>query len=237
MRKQWLAAAVAAGFFAGVTSVASAADLELPHKMPRAHAAPGWTGCYGGLHLGLGAMKDTWTDETQSIWGFGLLAGAQVGCNYQLGRFVVGLESEFWGSSLKTQQDFAEFNFAEKTTTANPWTFASSIRAGLTFDQTLVYLKGGVVWGSFSYEFTSTNFAERGSAINTGVLFGLGFEHSFAPLWTVKVETDVVMFSGLEVPIATEEGGSRFTISATQVLFKVGFNRRFAGGFSLALDE
>ncbi len=228
-----LVTAVAAALIASAAQVVTAAELELPYKA--AHIS-GWTGCYGGIHVGVGAMKDTWTDETQSLWGFGLIGGGQLGCNYQLGRFVIGLESEAWGSSLKVQRNFADPGFASKTTTANPWDFATSARAGLAFDDSLVYLKGGIVWGGFSYEYTSIYSAQRGSAVNNGVLFGVGFEHAFAPQWTAKVEANVLMFSGLDVNIADFSDGDRFTISATQFLFKIGVNRRFTSDFSLALD-
>ena len=55
-------------------------------------------------------MQDSFTAEggsSNSPWGAGVLLGAQIGCNYQLGRFVVGLESEAWGAFLKTQNNLA----------------------------------------------------------------------------------------------------------------------------------
>src|SRR4029077_1183529 len=164
----------------------------------KAHGMTSWTGCYGGLHVGLGGQRATFTTFQENIWGCGLLGGAQIGCNYQLGRFVVGLESEFWGSSMTTRLNYSGVTPEDtRITTANPWTAATSIRAGVAFDVFLVYLKGGIAWGAFSYNPTS-NFAEdtaRGSAINTGVLLGFGFENAFAPQWTAKVEIDALMFT------------------------------------------
>lgn len=257
MSKHRLVTAVAAGLLASVAQLANAADLELPYKAARVST---WTGCYGGLHVGLGAMQDTWTatadaffggkiapsaaSNSSSQWGAGFLAGVQGGCNYELGRFVVGLESEFWGSSLKAEKNFTDFVFASKISTANPWNFATSARAGVAFNDFLVYLKGGIVWGSFSYNQTTTSSTstKTGSAINTGALLGLGLEYAFAPQWTAKVETDVIFFSAANVNIACAgncvpgTNGFQTTISATQFLLKIGVNYRFSSDFSFNLD-
>jgi outer membrane immunogenic protein len=216
---------------ASTAQFASAAELDLRYK---SKVDRGWTGCFAGVQVGIGATQDTFSSEFSDFsdngqWGFGVLGGAQVGCNYQLGRFVVGLESEFWGSSLGTESKvvIGGFDgFALTATTSNPWTFASSIRAGLTFDEFWVYLKGGAAWAAFHYNVTSTDFALRGSAVSSGVLLGLGIEYALG-LWTAKVETDVLFFSAIEVPFSDTEGGFRSSVSATQFLFKLGVNRRF----------
>jgi len=240
MSKHRLVTAVAAGLLAGVAQLAHAADLELPYQMAR---VSNWTGCYGGVHVGVNAMQDTWTAALANgveFWAVGFLGGGQFGCNYQLGRFVVGLESEIWGSSIKSEKNFADFAIGTKVSTANPWDSATSGRAGFAFDDVFVYLKGGVVVGGFSYKQTSTGgFASAGSAVNTGALLGLGFEYAFAPLWTAKVETDVALFSTTKANIANTGLGNnatQMTISETQILFKIGVNRRFTSDFSLALD-
>jgi hypothetical protein len=234
---------------AGFAQFAGGAELDLRYH-PKAERPFSWSTCYGGIHLGVGATEDTFTSNFndiefqvagvqargQNYWGFGVLGGVQVGCNYQLGRFVVGLESEFWGSSLKAENNYADFDFAAKTSAANPWTFASSARAGLTFDDFWVYLKGGIAWGSFSYSYTDNlNLlsAASGSAISTGALVGLGIEYAFAPLWTAKVETNAILFSAFNAQLSATPGfldtfgGPRVTISATQILFKLGVNRMF----------
>ena len=69
-----------------------AADLPVKYKPAPFIAAPvfSWTGCYVGVHGGGGVMRDNWTDEN----GSGGLAGGQVGCNYQDGNWVFGVEGE-----------------------------------------------------------------------------------------------------------------------------------------------
>src|SRR5262249_21300093 len=59
-----------------------------------------WTACYAGLHAGGGVMFDDWTFRN----GGGGLAGGQLGCNYQAGRIVLGIEGEGWWSGLTDKQ-------------------------------------------------------------------------------------------------------------------------------------
>src|SRR5262245_24939678 len=231
MSKHRILAAVVAGLVGGVAQLANAADLEVLHKGPPAYAAFSWTGCYVGAHAGVAAMQDSFTgdgESSRSPWGAGVLLGGQIGCNYQLGRFVVGLESEAWGAFLKTQNNFADTGFASKTTTTNPWTFATAARAGIAVDQFLIYMKAGVAWGSFNHNYSDTNGnAQSSSAISTGFLWGLGFEYILSRDWTLKVESDVILFTANDVNLADTGSGSRQTLSATQFIFKVGANYRF----------
>jgi outer membrane immunogenic protein len=233
MSKHRIVAAVVAALVAGVAQVASAADLEVLHKGPPAYTpAFSWTRCYVGAHAGVAAMQDSFTGEgraAQSPWGAGVLLGAQIGCDYQLGRFVVGLESEAWGAFLRTENNFAFDNgLAGKASTTNPWNFAIAARAGIVVDPFLIYMKGGVVWGSFRYNFSDTDgFAQSGSAINTGFLWGLGFEYMLSRDWTLKVESDVILFTANNVNLASTDGGFRQTQSATVFIFKIGGNYRF----------
>ncbi len=233
MSNHRLVTAVVAGFLAGVAQCANAADLELAYKAP----TNTWTGCYGGVHVGLGGMQDSWSsDDGPTLWGYGFIGGGQLGCNYELGRFVVGIESEVWGSSLRSERNFTTQNTAIKTSTSNPWNFATSFRAGIAIDTFLIYLKGGIVWGAFNYNVTSFNDAARSSAINTGVLLGLGLEHAVTPLWTMKAEGNVLLYTASNAHFQDDFGGIQLTQSATQFLIKVGANRRFGSDFSIALD-
>jgi opacity protein-like surface antigen len=146
----------------------------------------------------------------------------------KMGKHQLFAESEAWGAFLKTQNNLAFDDFASKTTTTNPWNFATAARAGIAIDQFLIYMKGGVVWGSFRYNFSNTEgFAQSGSAINTGFLLGLGFEYMLSRDWTLKVESDVILFTANDVNLASTEGGSRQTLSANQFILKVGGNYRF----------
>src|SRR5580765_4065734 len=98
----------------GTASVASAAD---PAVKARPYAAPPpvftWTGCYVGAHAGAGVLLDqgfqTGGGLTQDIvadrHGVGGLAGGQIGCNYQTGMLVLGIEGEGFWSGMKVSVD------------------------------------------------------------------------------------------------------------------------------------
>jgi outer membrane immunogenic protein len=247
MGRQRVLIAVVAGFLAGVAQLANAADVEPAYKAAPVVPVYTWSGCYIGLQVGAGALQDGYTGavnpsvvnpsvgtptaNVQNQWGFGGLAGGQFGCNYQFGRFVAGIEAETWGSSLQTQSNLTTFGVAQKATTSNRWDFDLTGRAGLAFDQFLLYTKAGVVWGSFKYNYTSFAAAQSGASISPGFLWGVGVEYALMPQWTLRVETDILLFSGTNVNLACTgcvgPNATVSTISAYETLFKVGANYKF----------
>jgi len=113
----------------GTASVASAADLAVK---ARPYAAPPpvftWTGCYVGAHAGAGVLLDqgfqTGGGLTQDIvadrHGVGGLAGGQIGCNYQTGMLVLGIEGEgFWSGMKVTADRFDGNTLAESASIRN----------------------------------------------------------------------------------------------------------------------
>jgi len=249
-----LLTAVVAGLVAGASQLANAADLEtapLPVAAPVSTVvapAYSWTGCYVGAQAGFGALEDgytgavnpgvinpvtgTPTSNVPNQWGFGALGGAQVGCNYQIGHFVIGIESDAWGSSLKTQSNFITFGNSQQASTKNPWDFDLTARAGAAFDHLFFYAKAGGVFGSFNYNFTSFGPAQAGSSTSPGIVLGMGAEYAMTPDWTVKAETDFLAFTSSNVNLACNAAcagpsASTSTISATEILFKLGANYKF----------
>jgi outer membrane immunogenic protein len=103
----------------GLTTIASAADLPLPErtytKAP-AYVAPvyDWTGFYIGGNVGYGwgrsnstlALSDPGTGSTLNSAASkfnmdGVIGGGQIGYNWQSGRWVFGLETDFQGANQK----------------------------------------------------------------------------------------------------------------------------------------
>jgi outer membrane immunogenic protein len=110
-----LSAAVAVSAMLGI-GAASAADL--PMKAMR-YTAPApvfsWTGCYVGVHAGAGVLHDQGYDPRNANpadrHGVGGLAGGQIGCNYQTGMLVLGIEGEgFWSGMKVTKDQFGGIN-------------------------------------------------------------------------------------------------------------------------------
>src|SRR4051812_10748325 len=134
-----------------------AADLPVKYKPAPYIAAPvfSWTGCYIGVHGGGAAMRDSFSETN----GTGGIAGGQVGCNYQDGNWVFGVEGEGYWSGIKARSAFTTQNiegtsllnegFSRSDETRNKYDFSIAARAGIAFDRTLVYGKAGWVWGKF----------------------------------------------------------------------------------------
>jgi outer membrane immunogenic protein len=243
MRTYQVLTSIVAGLVAGVAQLANAADLEVAHSRP----VRTWSGCYAGIHLGAGALHDSYTGavnpavvnpavgvptaNVQDQWGFGVLGGSQLGCDWQFGRLVVGIQSEMWGSTLRNESNLVTFGISQKASTTNPFSTDLTGRFGVALDEFLLYMKAGVAWGSFRYDFTSFGAAQRGSAFSTGFIWGVGLEYQILPKLTLLAETDVLFYGAKNVNIACTgcAGPNAFTasISAYELLFKVGSNYRF----------
>jgi len=246
MGGQQLLTAVVVGLAIGSAQLANAADLPVPAPAPEYS----WSGCYAGAQVGLGAMEDSYTETfpvqlnpvsglpspNTNQWGFGVLGGGQLGCNYQIGHFVFGVESDAWASSLRTNSNFSSFAVAAKASTTNPFDFDLAGRFGFAYDQFLFYGKAGFAFGSFNYNFTSKlGHAQAGTSSSPGIVLGMGLEYAIWPHWTVKGETDFLAFSASDVNLACNfacvgTGGNTSytsTITATEVLFKIGANYKF----------
>jgi outer membrane immunogenic protein len=219
-----------------------AADLPMQTKAPMVVApAFSWTGCYVGAHVGGGTMHDTFTNfEGTTATGKGAIAGGQLGCNYQDGNWVFGIEGDGSWSGIKgsNYQTFSAFN-SEGFSTKNKSDFSVAARAGITFDRTLVYGKAGWVWGQFDY-YASSICCSSDSTLNTitgkstldGLLVGVGIEHALTRNWTIKLEYNYLSFGSKQVAFTGCSPGfcssaGNISESASKQIFKVGANYLF----------
>ena len=97
-----------------VVGQASAADLprKAPAYMPPPPPAFTWTGCYIGGNVG-GAwanveVTDVPTGFTASRSNSGFAGGGQIGCDYQMGAWVVGIRNMFDGTSIRQTTPFSD---------------------------------------------------------------------------------------------------------------------------------
>jgi outer membrane immunogenic protein len=112
-----------------------------------------WTGFYIGGHVGGGwsAFKgmdpavpgDPWTSVNTS----GVLAGGQLGFNYQIGSVVLGAEGSYAWSNIRVS-DGGPFagGGALTVTLKNDYVATAAGRIGYAFDRVLVFGKGGAAW-------------------------------------------------------------------------------------------
>jgi outer membrane immunogenic protein len=87
-----------------------------------------WTGVYVGVNAAYGSATVS-TPATETITG--VLAGGQIGANYQFGQVVVGGEIDGDWSSLR-----GDFNV--------PWLATARLRVGGAYDRIQYFATGGV---------------------------------------------------------------------------------------------
>jgi outer membrane immunogenic protein len=242
MKKLFIASLALVALNAGSSALAA----DIPVKAPVYRPAPvfSWDGCYIGVHVGGGWQVSSYTTDGGARSGVGAVGGAQVGCNAQWRQFVIGIEGEYWGSSLHDRSFSQDLFGTRDAYSRNRWDAAISVRSGVTFDRAFVYGKLGVVRGKFEYTTDSSSnflfastFTERGDAIFTGVLLGVGFEYALTDNWTTKFEYNyidygnkVVTFNGVD---CGGPGGfcDTFTQSRTikeiKQFAKIGLNYKF----------
>jgi outer membrane immunogenic protein len=171
MKTTLFAAILATGLAAAGS--AAAADLRPAPYAPIAQSGLyNWSGAYAGLNLGY-----EWGSVTNSpINPSGLAGGGQVGYNWQNGQFVFGAETDlqFTGAD----DTFAPFKFS------NPWFGTLRGRAGIAFNNVLLYATLGLAYGDLRAE--SAGLDETRTEV--GWTGGVGAEYGFAPNWSAKVE-------------------------------------------------
>jgi outer membrane immunogenic protein len=233
-----LAAAVVA-----LTTSQLALAADLPPAQPRAPAAYAppvvplfnWTGFYIGGNLGAawtqGHVSDSfgnsWSNSQQAVF----TGGGQVGANYQIDWFVVGVEADFdWlANNHNSSNTVGAFQFSAN----DRWITTLAARFGVAANNWLFYAKGGGGWVGVNNP-TITNVVTGGSISvsnsnsQTGWLAGAGVEWAFAPNWTARLEYDFLGLnsSNTTVPVGTPViGGDVVTVNNRDVqTLTVGLN-------------
>jgi outer membrane immunogenic protein len=224
---------VSATVFSGA---AIAADMTRPvYKAPPAGVLPvayDWTGFYIGGHVGYGWAEKDWRDAfglNVSNKGNGFLGGGQVGFNYQINQFVLGVEGDFSWSGINGGTTISPTLAAPLGSTFNTdvnWVSTLTGRAGLAFDRWLVYAKGGVAWANDSF---STNRYTLPATVEVkdtrvGWTVGAGVEYAFAPAWSAKLEYNYMDFGSRAVSFAP---GTSTDIDQQIHAVKLGVNYKF----------
>jgi outer membrane immunogenic protein len=146
--------------FLGLATGAMAADLPsrvAPAPAPFA-AVPvfTWTGFYVGVNAGYGWNNND-NNSALIVGGVpvdisnggddgGFVGGGQIGYNYQIGSFVVGLEADLqWADIGGSNEDVfvPGVGFVNVGNRNTDWFGTVRARAGFAFDRVLVYATGG----------------------------------------------------------------------------------------------
>ena len=233
---------------------ASGAPIAVKAR-PVASAQPmNWTGFYVGGHLGGGWSDGDWADPFgpttvrggrfttftnvaglgDSTHATGPLGGGQIGVNWQTGHLVLGAEVS--GSAANLSGENTCFSGIGGVDCQHTVTTLSTVtgRAGIAWDRSLAYVKGGGAWAATNYSLlANTGALSLGTGSTTidtwGWTVGGGIEYAMTNHWTVFAEYDHVELPAAVVPFPTVALISAQTISVRQSmeLFKMGLNYRF----------
>lgn len=191
MKKYLLSSVAALGLV--VAGAASAADLPsrkgpiaAPVYLPPAFT---WTGFYVGANAGY-AWGQIDSTNLGVIGGFddpdGFTGGGQIGYNYQIGQWVVGLEADFQGADLKAS--VADPFLGIRASNEINWWGTVRGRVGYAFDRFLPYLTGGFAYGNVKNKIATPAFTFSDDNTQYGWTLGGGLEYAFTNNWTAKIE-------------------------------------------------
>jgi outer membrane immunogenic protein len=214
--------------------------------LPGAAQAGSWTGFYVGGNVGYGlatASADFSVLGVPLLSGSenldGMLYGVQAGYNYQIGRFVLGIETDINGTSQKASNTrlcvTLTCGLVAVTQTSQdsiPWLGTARLRAGVAFDRFMIYGTGGVGYGEFKSTQTLTTLLGSVTTATSdqrlAFVAGAGIEAAITDHWSVKAEylyldtgTFNMTYSLLGIGLITEQ--SRMS----EQMVRLGVNYRF----------
>ncbi|MFZ2160538.1 MAG: outer membrane beta-barrel protein [Bradyrhizobium sp.] len=242
MQSKFIALLGGAALSLGLVSASSAADMAVKARPMVAPIMFSWTGCYIGLQGGFKSGRNQVNYGANTIaqvigspagpdYDFtGGLIGGTVGCNYQVGNWVFGIEGD--GSWATGDGDTVETAFpAFRIRSEERWLATYRGRVGYTFTPNwLVYITGGGASTGLRLSNFIPNTATSVSQENTlnGWTIGGGMEYAINNHWSVKAEGLYIEYSRSSyftptTPVAL----AVFDLRLTEVVGRVGVNYRF----------
>lgn len=209
---------------AALLSLASVAAPYAQHTTT-AQSSVDWTGFYVGAHAGNGWGNSTVLIMPDDVDTKGLLAGGQVGYNYDLGSFVLGAEADFSFADIRN----VTTDQAATLTTRVENLATLRARLGVKADRFLPYVTAGLAIGSGSFTadllppFGPTNYVA--SRVHLGWTAGVGVEYAASDTISIRAEylhTDLNALTYEQTPnILPFEAKHSFGVA------RVGINFRF----------
>ena len=230
----------------GVASSVQAADMAVKAPPPPPPAPIfTWTGFYLGGNLGAAWAQASVTDIfgnrfTRTSDGR-FIGGGQLGYNWQINNFVLGVEGDIDGIASDNNRSGAVIvggagPFVVTTNSSN-WVATVAARFGWAADHWLFYGKAGGGWVGNNNSFTVTNvttgatFGGGNSNSVGGWLLGGGVEWAIDRNWSIKGEYDFIGLGhrNFAVPVVLPGGAvDTFTSSSRNFqMVKFGFNYAF----------
>jgi outer membrane immunogenic protein len=196
MTKFLLRISLAAAALASVSAAAIAADM-LPPPPPPPEMRPAtydWSGPYVGGFVSIVSEEghyDIFPDcpvvpppggcppRDPEMSGSGFAGGVLAGWNYDMDGFVMGIEGDWgWGGKIAQNREPAELTTLDLDNIAT-----IRARAGVAFDDTLIYITGGAAFAELTF---GGEVGPAGGSVHdedsdwvSGWTIGGGIEHAF----------------------------------------------------------
>jgi outer membrane immunogenic protein len=218
-----------------VTALSTAAlaedrsDAASPPTPPIAHP---WSSCFAGLGVAYGQNHTDITSVNKPGANFGsetdqgVLGGVSLGCDHQIGSWVIGIGSELNFGGLDGSHPIPTFpTFIYKNSV--PWLVTETLRGGYAItNDLLVYARGGAAWteNDITVDFTvpRTGLSESATDSRMGWTLGAGSEYRFLDHWFAFVEYNYSDFGKKNVSFtrgpATGSSGVTDILAITQNL-------------------
>ena len=236
----------------GAVATASAADMPVK-AVAKAPPAVLWTGCYVGGNVGTGWADKRYLDplalgiaaDLGNHTPTGWIGGGQVGCDYQTGIWVFGVQGMLQAANLRANHNTAAVPPAapDRIETQIRWLATATARIGIAVQpNTLIYVKGGAAWVRDNEDIfdTVTGLREATASVTrTGWVVGVGGEimawsnlSVFAEFNYLDFGNRNVTFTNLEIPPVPPT----FPLTIRQNVWTImtGINYRFGGGAVVA---
>ena len=199
-----------------------------------------WTSCYGGLTGGYGSQTTetsyNGTNEGSNSGNSGVVGG-QLGCDYQHGNVIFGVQGLIASTNLSGSNDYSDNEGGVLTVDAR-WfaTFAGRVCYAIQ-PTTLLYTKAGAAW--MNSDFQDTNGTDvsgspksgspaivMGEGTLTGWTVGVGIERKISQNWSFFGEYNYMNFGSNSVKLISEDENATWTNKYTQdvSVFLVGIN-------------
>ncbi|MFG1418970.1 outer membrane beta-barrel protein [Xanthobacter sp. V0B-10] len=221
----------------------------LPKTGP-ALAVPGrdWSGFYLGLHAGGAWGRDEWTSGTGFLLAdtaggsfpgsgsaMGLIGGAQLGYNYQVGPWVAGLDVSASAANLNSYAKCISGNLGwpESHGCQNGIDRLGSItgRLGQSWGDLLFYGKAGAAWASgMSTVFPTHNLRRfTDSGTRWGWMLGSGVEYALTRSFSAFIEYDYYDFGTQDLTLSGSGKSASASFKQRLDVVRMGLNYRFGG--------
>jgi opacity protein-like surface antigen len=210
------------------------------YKAPPAQAAYNWTGFYIGAYLGADWGYTDWTfadgDSVDPHFA-GLIGGGEIGYNYQVGKWVFGVEGDAgWTNARGVQPCPSEFFRNCEINTS--WLSTATARVGYTYwDRLLAYVKAGAAIAHDRADVV----CDTGSRPTGGLVVGCPSQSDSKTTagWTIGWGTEFGLTQNLSVKgemmyfdLGTDRynvGGTPIDIQRNGFVSTVGLHYRFGG--------